>query len=495
MKTDPHWQKIGKKSHHGVCIPLFSLKSQTSCGIGEYLDLIPLIHWCKKIGLDCIQLLPLNDTGADPSPYNPLSSLALSPIYLSLHELGIDITPFAQLNNEPRLLRETVRREKINALQKHFDETFAALSRTDSYQAFVEEHRLWLDPYARFKAIKRELQDMHWKDWPHPLPNLLKEEIDFYKFLQYHCFRQMQKVKKEAEESSLFLKGDVPVLLSMDSVDVWRSPDLFHLDIEAGAPSDDFCQEAQIWGFPLLRWDEMKKNGYEWWKERMALVEKLYHIYRIDHAIGFFRIWGVPKGKTAREGRFFPPDPTEWVPSGKEHLEALLSVSPLLPIAEDLGTIFQGMRDTLKELGICGTKVMRWEFEKDRFTPLNAYEPYSMTTVSTIDLEPLGLWWKKHPVDASIFAEFMGAAYDPILSAPLREKILKASHQTSSMFHINLLSEYLALFPELVWLNPEDERINLPGTTIPTNWTYRFRPFLEEILSHEGLFEALQRIL
>ncbi len=176
----------------------------------------------------------------------------------------------------------------------------------------------------------------------------------------------------------------------------------------------------------------------------------------------------------------------------------MLNSSSLFPIVEDLGLLIPVVRSTLAALGICGTRVMRWERrgKQDReIIPLNEYPPLSMTTVSTHDSEPLRLWWRDRPDEAKPFARAKGWAYDGKLTKEKLQELLTDSHHTSSLFHINLLGEYLSLFDEMVWPHLEDERINIPGIVHPSNWTYRFRLSLEEITAHEGLKKAMHAIV
>ncbi len=492
MKTETHWKKIGKKSHHGICLPLFSLRTEKSCGIGEFLDLIPLIEWCKHLGFDCLQLLPLNDTGYDPSPYNPLSSCALDPIYLSLHDLpnrdaGFD--RFLPFKDSLRLCRTEVKKLKLEWLRSYFERTFSALSSTSSYLAFLAESP-WLSEYSRFMANKSTFQGKHWQEWPSDLKES-EQEIDFHNFLQYHSFSQLKKVGKFARERSVFLIGDTPHLLSPDSADVWAHPSLFQLDLEAGAPPDKYNPLGQKWGFPLFDWNAMQKDHDWWWKRRLSTLAKLYHMYRIDHVVGFFRIWAVAHEKNPMDGSFVPADPVVWADHGRRILEMMIDHCPLLPLAEDLGTIPPEVFPILKNLGICGTKILRWQGN----TPYNEYEPFSMTTVSTPDMEPLPLWWQKYPEEAKSLCAFKGWSYEPDLSGERQVELLRDAHHTSSYFHINLLQEYLFPFPELYGASLEDERINVPGTLLPTNWTYRFRPTLEEMRNHEPLSRSIRAIL
>lgn len=204
MKSDEHWQPIGFYPHHGICLALSSLHTKNSCGIGEFFDLLPLIDWCKSLKLDCIQLLPINDTGNDASPYNPLSSCALDPVFLSLSDLGIPTEPFAHLKAQPRVIRHEVLVLKIKLLREFFDATFPTLSKTSAYQTFLGENQ-WLESYSLFKALKEQFDGKHWIDWPSAYKKPEQSQIDFYSFLQFHCFSQMKKVRAHATEQGVFL--------------------------------------------------------------------------------------------------------------------------------------------------------------------------------------------------------------------------------------------------------------------------------------------------
>lgn len=435
MKTEAHWKKVGRKPHHGLVVPLFSLHSEKRGASASFLDLIPLITWCQKIGFDTLQLLPLNDTGEELSPYNPLSSCALHPKYVTMPEntpIGFSSPSFRSfLRNQP-----------------------------------------WLESYASFKAR----QD--------------NQSAEFHAFLQFLAFSQMRAVRDHATCCGVFLVGDLPLLMGPASNDVETHPSLFRFECVAGAPPDQYNAMGQKWGFPLYNWDEMKKEGFVWWKQRLKNMENFYHLYRIDHVVGLFRLWGIPLDKPPAEGSFFSADPTVWEKEGKERLEMMIDSSSLLPIAEDLGTVPQEVRLVLKKLGICGMKVLRWEKQAGK-----EYEPLSVSTLSTPDLEPLQLWWKKFPEEASFVACSKQWSYAPDLTPSQRFSLLRDTHHSASYFHINLLQEYLALFPDLVSPHPEEERINVPGTTLPTNWTYRFRPSIEQIIAHEPLAQAMKEII
>lgn len=516
-KAGPHWARIGIKQHHGLNIPLFALRSANSTGIGEFPDLIPLMKWCREIGMDILQLLPLNDTGNDTSPYSIISAFALNPIYLNLSQLPYVnekpvfqnlIRDLRERNQTQRIDYPSVQKLKRKFLILYYNDFSQNFINTPEYHAFIKSQD-WLQGYALFKTLKEAQEWKPWEDWDdslkHPNEQSLKQlyeeyvhEINFHIFVQYLCFKQFEDVKKKAEKEGIFLKGDIPILISRESADVWLNQSLFDLSYNAGSPPDMYNWEGQVWGFPIYNWVALKNQEYQWWKKRLKLASSLYHLYRLDHVVGFFRIWAVPLGMPGKLGNFIPEDEKTWVAHGSTILNMMLESSPMLPIAEDLGTVPPPSRKCLKELGISGTRVMRWERmwdEDKRFIKFEDYQPLSMTTVSTHDSETLQQWWKNNPKEVKEFCQFLQWTYTPKLSLDYQKEILKHSHRTSSLFHINLLNEYLALFPQLVWDNLEDERINRPGIVSDTNWTYRFRPKVEEIISHEPLKKTIKELV
>lgn len=511
------WQKIGVRHHHGICLPLFSLHSELSCGIGEFLDLIPLVFWCKEIGLDVIQLLPLNDTGHENSPYSAVSALALNPLHLSIKKLplieqvpGIEdkIANLQKLNQTNRVEYDSVRKLKEDLLDEWYRISYLKLSENEKFQKFVSDN-FWLTPYALYKSIKESRNWESWENWPSSLKSpseqhyrdLVKEhtsKINFHKFLQFYCFEQLESVKEIAQREGILIKGDIPILIGRDSADVWSYRTYFFLHVSAGAPPDLYNREGQDWGFPIYDWESLEKRHYNWWKERLRIAAHLYDLYRLDHIVGFFRIWAIPCGKSGKEGNFIPEEENSWIPHGKKIMEMMLHSAPLLPIGEDLGTVPNEVRTCLRELGICGTKLMRWErrWETDcGFIPISEYPPESMTTVSSHDSDTLQLWWRHSPKEAKLYAEFKNWDYKPFLSLDKQKEILWDSHHSASLFHINLLQEYLALYPELVSSNESDERINIPGKKLDTNWTYRFKPSLEEMIAHSDFKKTMKEII
>lgn len=516
-KAAHHWSLIGEKNHHGIALPLFSLHSKESCGIGEYPDLLPLIDWCKECGFNIIQLLPLNDTGMDVSPYNSLSANALNPLHISIKKLpGIEnvagyaekLASLQKLNDDFRVSYDQVRSKKYALFKEYFPLAYPTLSKSLEYLQFVQNHP-WLHHYALFKTLKEEQGWKSWEEWPlkyrSPSENILEEHfknyqdhIAFHVFLQFFCFKQLEEVKTKANQLGIRLKGDIPILISRDSADVWAERRLFLLKLAAGSPPDMYCKDGQYWGFPVYDWEAIEKENHRWWEERLKTASYLYDLYRLDHVVGFYRLWTIKLGKKATEGVFLPSERQKWIVHGQKIMEMMLASSLMLPIGEDLGSVPPDVKQNLIDLGIPGTKMMRWErrWEEDgSFIPIDEYPPISMTTVSTHDSDTVKLWWRHFPKEAKLFCEFKGWDYRPFITHDQQVAILKESHHSASLFHINQLMEYLALFPELISADPNAERINIPGKILPSNWTYRFRPSVEDLLAHEQLKKIIREIL
>ncbi len=463
------------KPYHGINTPLFSLKTEKSSGIGEFLDLLPLIDWCETIGFSIIQLLPLNDSALDPSPYNAVSAFALHPIYVSLHALPFvtdkDLEPFQPLNHLSKIDYPKVLSLKLAFFKEYFNRHFSSIQSDPSYKTFIANHK-WLKSYVDFKGE------------------------EFHALIQYFAFQQLKSVKLYANQKGIFLKGDIPILISPDSLDVKLYPADFNLDLRAGAPPDMFTPDGQYWGFPTYHWDAIEKEGFTWWKERLSVASEFYDIFRIDHIIGFYRIFAIPVGQKAIQGAFIPSDQNAAITQGEHLLKTILSFTPMYPIGEDLGLFIDHIRKSLSHLGIPGTKIPRWEryYDGDKsFIPYNNYLPCSLTTLSTHDTELLSEWWTLFPSDAKEFARCFNLPSE--LTPTTRIQILHDAHHSASLFHINLLQEYLALEETFVSKDPHLDRINVPGTLLPTNWCHRYLPTLSQITSHPKLTALMKSLI
>ena len=281
----------------GVAVPVFSLKSNDSFGIGEFNDLKHLADWCQKTGLRIIQILPINDTRTDDSwsnsyPYKAISTKALHPIYLNLSQMGTlynenDKEYFDKqreiLNAKDFVDYPEVMKIKDEYFRKIFAQTWNEVKNSYDYHVFFEKNKDWLAPYAEFCCQQPTSNGQH---------------PEFYYFLQYHLDKQLSEAVNYLHNKGIALKGDIPIGIGRHSVEAWTSPHLFNLDSQAGAPPDSFAAEGQNWGFPTYNWDAMAQDNYQWWRERLSQMSRYFDAYRIDHILGFFRIWEIPYEST-----------------------------------------------------------------------------------------------------------------------------------------------------------------------------------------------------
>lgn len=503
---------------HGINVPLLSLRSKKSSGVGEFYDLLPMIDWCSSIGMNVIQLLPLNDSGYDTSPYNAISSLALHPIYISLHalknlalfpKLKSKLRSFKKYSRTQRVVYDDVLRMKMDFLYQYYLQMEPHYKKNSSFIQFQKKHP-WIKLYSLFKILKEKHNLASWKKWPSELKNPTQQmlsslykkyarEIHFHFFVQYTCYEQLIKVKNYAHRKGISLMGDIPILISTESVDVWADRNLFNMRYAAGSPPDEFNKNGQYWGFPIFDWKAMKATDYAWWKRRLTFAQNFYDIFRIDHVIGFYRIWAIPLNELPAKGHFIPAKEKEFTRLGHTSLKKMLSFTTMHPIGEDLGSLPTplSVEHSLKTLKIDRTIVLRWEKYRSngKYIPFEKYPFGSYSTVSTHDSEPLSQWMRDYPKEAKQFFKFRKIPYQKTLTKAVRTKILTEMHQIPCRFHINLLQEYLALFKPLVWPCLDDERINRPGFILPTNWTYRFRPSIETITTHPQLKNSMKKII
>jgi len=312
----------------GISIPVSAIKTKNSCGIGEFNDLEVLGNWCKSIGIEVIQILPVNDTGFQNSPYSAISAFALHPIYLRIHtipeynkhsDFSKELNTIkSKFNDSKKVNFNEVLKEKLILLKKIYKYALQEIQLDKIFHIWIKNN-LWIIPYAVFNVLKERNNRKHWKEWvemKNPDDNSInlvwekeKEECFFYAWLQYRLEIQLIEVRKNLETNGILLKGDIPILINEDSVDLWINRKFFNTGMNAGAPPDMFSTEGQNWGFPVYNWVELKNSGYSWWKERLKQSNKFYHAYRIDHVLGFFRIWQIPvSDMTGISGYFHPYD-------------------------------------------------------------------------------------------------------------------------------------------------------------------------------------------
>lgn len=336
MRFPPVTQRIA-----GIVTPVSALRSDTSIGVGEFLDLIELGSFCAASGLKVIQLLPVNDSGFQSSPYSALSAFALHPLYLRIGDIEEAAAFVPELDALKERFESAERFPFGEALQAKLDllsriyaknaqRVAAAANPGGELAAWISENA-WVTEYAVYRRLKDANQGAHWKEWKaHSTAGAeeirglwndktLRKEHLFWVWLQYRLDEQFTRAAAALSERGIALKGDLPILMNEDSCDVWAHPEYFRRDMSAGAPPDMYSPLGQNWAFPIYDWDALKKDDYSWWRKRLKVADRYYSAYRIDHVLGFFRIWATSRrDNAAMLGRFIPAVPIE-----RKELEAL----------------------------------------------------------------------------------------------------------------------------------------------------------------------------
>lgn len=305
----------------GVAVPIFSLRSHSSMGIGSFSDLKLLIDWSHHVGLKIIQTLPVNDTIAhkswrDSYPYAAISVFALHPLYIHLMDIATfkDQEVQSSYDKEVMVLNEPsdvdfeqVLSRKMHYLRLLFDQEYEHFKKDKTVQTFLKEQSEWLIPYAIFCHLRDTYGTVNFETWPshNVWSDAVKKvlftsayagfrDIEFYIFIQYHADKQLQAMRDYARSKGIVLKGDLPIGIFRYSCDAWVAPELYNMQGQAGAPPDDFAVLGQNWGFPTYNWPEMAKHNFMWWQRRMQQLNRYFDALRLDHILGFFRIWEIP---------------------------------------------------------------------------------------------------------------------------------------------------------------------------------------------------------
>jgi 4-alpha-glucanotransferase len=556
MKLSPN-DKIA-----GLLAPLFALRTEDDLGIGDVAALRQFIDWSRAIGFKLVQLLPINETGGDHSPYNAISSRAIDPTTLQLApRIPHDLSPeaFAEVTagiDLPALRRGPVKYEIVKALKPKLLErafvAFRARTRVDEqaaaeFRAFCEAEKVWLPDYTLFRVLmelngERETWDQwqpehaeigaagRWLDsLGEEARGQLEERRGFHSYVQWIAHQQWREVKAYAEKQGVALMGDIPFGVSYYSADVFTHPERFALDWSGGAPpepyfkDDAFTQKwGQNWGIPLYRWDVMRSHNFDWWRQRVHGVREMFHLFRIDHVLGFYRIYAFP-WRPRRNAEFLPLDWREMLArtggreprfsprndqsrgncaanqrEGEEYLRALLEESgPDRIVGEDLGTVPDYVRPSLRSLGIAGFKIPQWEnYPDQRNIPGSAYERRSMATFATHDHKPLRALWEeafekqtsssdqaRH--DLAKIAEFAGMDF-PRASTDFAHDfypaILSALFRSESWIALVMITDLLG----------RKDRFNVPGTATSSNWTRRLHTTVSKLGHGRFLKRQLQ---
>lgn len=491
----------------GILVPLFSMPSARSWGIGEIGDLERMTAWLADSGQCLLQLLPITETlPHDPSPYGALSGMAIDPQYISLER----VEDFAAIGGEQRLephLRaaldrvrslpaidyRAVRELKQISLRRSFEHFVTTEWATDSKRAaslkgFATEHAWWLDDYALFRALHARHEERPWTEWPKPVRTrqpraleaerlALRNEILFRTYLQWIAGEQWQAARKQMNSVSLF--GDLPFMVNGDSADVWSHQDEFGDAGSVGVPPDAFSDIGQDWGLPPYLWDVLRERDFDWLRSRARRMAQLFTGYRVDHVVGFYRTYVRPRGNGTGPGVFTPADEPSQLALGESVLNVFRSTGVEI-VAEDLGTVPDFVRASLARAAIPGYKVFRWERHwhspGQPFRDPREYPSAAVATSGTHDTEPMTVWWAQAP----------GEERRAVLEIPsIRERLSEAeraqaieSSELSSTVRAALLESLFASGANLLILPIQDafgwsDRINQPATIGDHNWTWR----------------------
>jgi 4-alpha-glucanotransferase len=477
----------------GVLVPLFSLRSTRSWGIGEFLDLPLFSRWLQAARQSFVQILPIGEVpAAETSPYSAMTAMALDPIYISLPSLQDfemaggeaslpieDLRKLEALRGTARVHYAQIRDVKDRALRRAFArfqeaELESATARAEEFAAFTREHAAWLDDYALFQALRLRFSLLPWWEWPEPLARrhesalrqarqVARLEIEYRKYLQWIAATQWADARRAAAPLRVF--GDVPFMISADSPDVWIRQPEFRFDSTVGVPPDAFSETGQDWGLPPWRWDVMAKGDFAWMRQRAARTSQLFDGFRLDHLVGLYRTYIRPTD-SAVAPFFAPPDEATQLRLG-ETLVTMYRASGAEVIAEDLGTVPEFVRLSLRRLKVPGFKVMRWERQWSKpgqpYLDPATFEKVSVATTGTHDTEPLAVWWESLPAEErSEVSRLPTVARARAESASPTDALVRALLDAESRMAIVPMQDLFG------W----GDRINTPAQVSDENWTW-----------------------
>jgi 4-alpha-glucanotransferase len=498
----------------GILVPLFSIPSSHSWGIGEIGDIPIFATWLRAAGQRVLQLLPINEVPpGERSPYSALSAMAIDPQFISLGQLE----DFAALGGEAQLepeLRQrlegvrssrtvdygTVRELKQIALRRSFErfketEWAVGTGRAAALRQYVTDETAWLDDYALFRALHARQDERSWVEWPAPLRDRdpaalgqarsdLADDILYRQYLQWVAQAQWKTARETVRDVALF--GDLPFMVSSDSADVWSRQDEFRMDASVGVPPDAFSDTGQDWGLPVYRWDVVAERDFGWMRERARRNALLFDGYRVDHLVGFYRTYFRP-----RDGgppQFTPSEEDAQMRLGERVLQVFREPGTEI-IAEDLGVVPDFVRASLARLSIPGYKVLRWERhwhdEGQPFRDPVDYPACAVATSGTHDTETMADWWNGAKADEQ----------EAVLAIPSIRARLTDDDRVGDA----LIETLFASGADLLILPIQDafgwhDRINPPATISDTNWTWRLPWPVDRMLDEQEAAEVAARL-
>ncbi|MFK7911427.1 MAG: 4-alpha-glucanotransferase [Akkermansiaceae bacterium] len=521
----------------GILIPVFSLRRDGDLGVGDTRAMREMVDWAVDHRVGFLQLLPINETGGDNSPYNAISSVALDPLLLDLESIaqvsGLLLREASDTFNSNESEKDLVDYEQSNELKwgllaKAFEEFWQSAAVDPAFEVFRSAEADWLVPYAKFRYLMELSGSEAWDTWPEEyntaekaeaflasMPaDKLDRELAYYEWIQWHAFNQWRDLSAYAAERNVKLMGDVPIGISYCSADVFFESRWFDLTLSGGSPpetvfkDDAFaCQWGQNWGIPLYNWDELEKHDYSWWRRRIEKLTDVFHVFRIDHILGFYRIFSFPWrpqrnaefiGLTEEEAKkitggplpgFFPrPDDTQEnkaanLADGDKYLKIVLEAAgDGEVVGEDLGCVPDYVRPHLQKIGVAGFKICHWETQHDgRVVQGGDYPECAFTTYATHDHESVPAMWNtlKGMLDGpekegalrglSLLSQFAGlpyeetedsfAEYGSVVKWAMFDSLLKSRADYAALMVTDVIDS--------------TRRINIPGTVGGENWRYR----------------------
>jgi glycogen operon protein len=502
-----------RRRRAGVVVPLFSIRTASGWGVGEVPDLGRFAEWTAQAGFSVLQLLPINEiTGPDASPYAAASAFAIDPVYLALDECedfraagGRDaLAPehrarLAELATAPLVDWEGVRRVKQAGITLAFerflrDEWAKGTPRARELGEFMKIHPGWLDDHALFRVWHDQFK-AGWPDWPSwarernpgAIARLRDErgnDILRVKWTQWQLDRQWRSARRAASRAGVELMGDLPFVVGVDSSDVWAHRGLFRTDVHVGTPPEEGAPDGQDWGLPVYDWAAMSRDRFAWLRERATRGGALFSLYRVDHAMGFYRTYF--RSVDGRERGFTPPDEPEQLQLGEELMRLFGQWAEV--VAEDLGAVPPFLRPSLEKLRVPGYRVLRWEKDGDKFRDPGSWPESSLATNATHDTDTTAEWFEGlDPEERKALREVPGLG-ELSDSGPFDDKardlFLRVIYSAPSTLALVTLQDAMGT----------RERINTPGKADAANWRTRAARSVEELLADTATTERLARL-
>jgi 4-alpha-glucanotransferase len=536
----------------GALVPVFALRGEQDLGVGDTDALKEFVRWSARHGMHAVQILPINETGADHSPYNILSSMAIEPCTLATYPhsmVDLSAADFKRITaahdagtlTGGRVAYAPVKALKFDLLRAAFLKFSrrAGAARLADFEAFRDAQHSWIESYATFRALVETHGTEVTGEWPeaHRSPNgtqdwiamlsdsdreNFEDEVTFRIYIQWIAYDQWDGVRQTCSDCDVALIGDIPVGVSIYSADVWQEPEIFDLERSCGAPpervfaADPFTAKwGQNWGFPLYNWFAMSRDNFAWWRRRLRMMRQMFDLTRVDHALGFFRIYSFPwrpelnaeflplseEEAAAKTGGalpgFVPQDDStpENQDKNRRHGETLFKLfldesDPHCLIAEDLGEVAPYVRPVLAQLEIPGFKIPQWERELDgSYKPGASYSRLSLATYATHDHPPVKAFWdewftatQSESTEAAAHALFemkqlvaFADRNDVELPRPFDGEVHLATMQGL------LASNAWLVIPMITDILGIDDRFNVPGATGDQNWSARLEVSVNQL--------------